>query len=182
MERLTGDPGAGEGFDEDLQLDLTPRTGPETDDGAPAAARRRTPVGVWVVLAIVVVGVGFVVLRGLQNATVYFRTADEAVENRDELGTRRFRIEGEVQPGVEQDPSSSVVSFTIASNGVEVPVQHTGNAPDLFQVGIPVVLEGHFVERSDVFASDNMLVRHDSEYEAENPDRVQDYTDGEPDE
>jgi cytochrome c-type biogenesis protein CcmE len=165
------DPGAGAGFDEtDERLDLTPRTGP--GDRLP---RRRTPVGVWVVLAVVVVGVGFVVLRGLENATVYFRTADEALAQRDELGSRRFRIEGEVQPGIEVDEVTGDRHFTIEANGAEVEVEYEGEPPALCRPGMPVVLEGHFIDGSDVFASDNMLIRHDSEYEEANPDRVAEF-------
>jgi cytochrome c-type biogenesis protein CcmE len=130
---------------------------------------------VWVILAVVVVGVGFVVLRGLENATVYFRTADEAIAERDELGSRRFRIEGEVQPGIEVDEATGDRHFAIASNGVEVEVEYEGQPPALCRPGMPVVLEGHFVDGTDTFASDNMLIRHDSEYEEANPDRVAEF-------
>ncbi len=36
------------------------------------------------------------------------------------------------------------MTFTIAFNGVEVPVVHDGDPPELFEPGIPVVLEGHW--------------------------------------
>ena len=39
-------------------------------------------------------------LQGLGNATEYFRTADQAVASKGMLGTRRFRIEGMVDPGL----------------------------------------------------------------------------------
>ena len=38
--------------------------------------------------------VGIRLFEGLGNATVYFKTADEAVRDRASMGTRRFRIEG----------------------------------------------------------------------------------------
>ena len=41
------------------------------------------------------------------------------------------------------------VSFTLIKNDVRVPVQHKGDPPELFRPGIPVVLEGRFLRRSD---------------------------------
>lgn len=137
---------------------------------------RRRSGRIWAALAVVVAAVGFLMWQGLGNATVYFYTADEAVEEKDSLGSRRFRIEGAVVPGsVEERASDSenVVDFEIISAGVKVPVRHVGNPPELFQPGIPVVLEGKW--EGDVYASDRIMVKHTTEYKAENPDRVDDY-------
>jgi cytochrome c-type biogenesis protein CcmE len=109
------------------------------------------------------------VIRGLGNATVYFKTADEAVAARAKLGSQRFRIEGTVQPGVVQVGQN--VAFVIANNGVNVNVLHSGGAPQLFKPGIPVVLEGHFMANG-VFASDLIMVKHTSSYDAKHPERV----------
>ena len=123
------------------------------------------------------VGIGFVVFQGLGNATLYFRNADEAVAERDDLGTRRFRLQGLVQrrrrAGRRRRRASRSPSTAPTS-----PCVHAGDPPDLFQPGIPVVLEGHFVEGADTFASDRILVKHSEEYEAENPDRIVDAEDG----
>ena len=59
----------------------------------------RTGRRMWLAGAVVVGALAFLVMRGLGNATMYFRTADEAVAQRQALGTRRFRIEGTVVPG-----------------------------------------------------------------------------------
>ena len=113
--------------------------------------------------------VGVLVVRGLGNATVYFKTADEAVAQRAKLGTHRFRIEGTVQPGVHQVGQDA--AFVIANNGVSVSVVHHGDPPQLFKPGIPVVLEGHF-DPSGTFASDLIMVKHTETYVAQHPDRV----------
>ena len=131
---------------------------------------------IWAALAVVVAAVGFLMWQGLGNATVYFYTADEAVDEKGELGSRRFRIEGAVVPGSVSERSSGadhVVDFEIISAGVKVPVRHVGNPPELFQPGIPVVLEGNW--DGDVYASDRIMVKHTTEYKAENPERVEDY-------
>jgi cytochrome c-type biogenesis protein CcmE len=112
---------------------------------------------------------GFLVFQGLGNATVYFRTADEAVAQRSSLGDRRFRIEGDVVDGSVREVSGTV-DFRIASKGVEVPVVHHGDPPELFKPGIPVVLEGRF--RGDYFDSDRLMVKHSETYVADHPERV----------
>jgi cytochrome c-type biogenesis protein CcmE len=124
----------------------------------------------WLAGIVVVAALGFLVFQGLGNATLYFRTADEAVAQRAELGDRRFRIEGDVVDGSVQQVGNDV-SFILTSKSVEVPVRHKGDPPELFRPGIPVVLEGRF--QGDHFSSDRIMVRHSETYVAENPDRVQ---------
>ena len=123
----------------------------------------------WLAGIVVIGALGFLVFQGLGNATLYFRTADEAVAQRAQLGERRFRIEGDVVAGsVVQNGND--VTFILTSKSVDVPVVHKGDPPELFRPGIPVVLEGRF--QGDHFASDRILVKHSETYVAENPDRV----------
>lgn len=123
----------------------------------------------WVAGGLIVAALLFLVIQGLGNATLYFRTADEAVAQRESLGDRRFRIQGDVLPGSVQQYGEQV-QFTIASKGTQVRVEHEGDPPELFQPGIPVVLEGKF--QGDHFDSDRIFVKHSEEYQADHPDRV----------
>lgn len=123
----------------------------------------------WLAGIVVLGALGFLVFQGLGNATLYFRTADEAVAQRAELGDRRFRIEGDVVDGSVRQVGNDV-SFTLTKNAVEVPVRHKGDPPELFRPGIPVVLEGHF--EGDFFSSDRIMVKHSETYVAKNPERV----------
>ena len=129
------------------------------------ACRRR----LWLAGIVVLAALGFLVFQGLGNATLYFRTADEAVAQRNELGDRRFRIEGDVVDGSVRQVGNDV-SFILTKKSVEVPVRHKGDPPELFRPGIPVVLEGRF--QGDHFSSDRILVKHSETYVAENPGRV----------
>lgn len=123
----------------------------------------------WIAGVVVLAALGFLVFQGLGNATLYFRTADEAVAQRAELGDRRFRIEGDVVDGSVRQVGNDV-SFTLTKNAVEVPVRHKGDPPELFRPGIPVVLEGRF--QGDHFSSDRIMVKHSETYVAKNPERV----------
>ena len=144
---------------------LDDRVAPPPTRVASTSTRRR----LWLAGAVVVAALAFLVVQGLGNATLYFRTADEAVAQRESLGSRRFRIEGNVVPGSVRQAGDEV-AFTIANNGVTVPVVHQGDPPEMFKPGIPVVLEGRF--DGDHFASDRILVKHSETYVAEHPERV----------
>jgi cytochrome c-type biogenesis protein CcmE len=133
---------------------------------------RTTQRRIWLAGLVIVAALGFLVYKGLGSASVYFRTADEAVRDKASLGTRRFRIEGTVLAG-SVHPGGQGVDFVIASKGVQVPVVHTGNQPDLFQPDIPVVLEGRWSGAH--YASDRIMVKHTENYRAKNPQRVRDY-------
>ena len=155
-------------------LDLTPRQ---------VGTRRRRRWPAFLVVGLVVLGAGFVATRALSDATLFFYNADEAVEQRDELGQDRFRLQGTVEDGtIEEIPNG--VEFAVVFNGVEVHVAHQGDPPELFRAGMPVVLEGHWdptattADGLPVFSSDRMLVKHDEQYDAENPDRLEEADQG----
>jgi cytochrome c-type biogenesis protein CcmE len=133
--------------------------------------RSRHAGRLWVAGAVIVAALGFLVFRGLGNATLYFRTADEAIAQRESLGTRRFRIEGTVVRGSVQ-PRADALQFRIESKGAIVDVLHRGNEPGLFKPGMPVVLEGRFARGSPTFESDRILVKHSETYVAKHPARV----------
>jgi cytochrome c-type biogenesis protein CcmE len=158
--------------------ELQPQDDPESPDagerpsGRPVIVRRRRLLGTRrrqiIAFAVIAAALAILLFQGLGNATVYFKTADEAVAQEAKLGTHRFRIEGTVQNDVHlvgQD-----VAFTIANNGVTVPVIHQGDPPQLFKPGIPVVLEGRF--DNGHYASDRIMVKHTADYVAQHPDRV----------
>ena len=194
MDELTHDDA---GVDAGDETDLTGPTTDLTPRAVPAARRRRrrTP---WAAIALVLVVAALlvVVFNGLGDATLFFRNADEAVAQRDSLGDRRFRIQGRVD-GDSITPTATGVDFVIRHGDAEVTVVHEGDPPDLFQENIPVVLEGRWARVGDpevaapaqglttddgwYFASDRFFVKHEEVYVAENPERTDDYTDGQGD-
>ena len=132
----------------------------------PPAPRRRgryvLAVGGCVVAAIAIV----LLAIELSGNVVYFRTVTEAVDQRRELGTDRFRLAGEVVRGtIEETPRG--VAFDVTDGKHVVSVSHTGDPPDLFEPEAPVVVEGRFrsVAPDAVFVSDRILIRHGNDYD-----------------
>jgi cytochrome c-type biogenesis protein CcmE len=144
-----------------------------------AGHRRRTsPARLAVCLLVVGAAVGFLLWKGLGNATVYFKTADEAVAQQQSLAARRFRVEGVVLTGSVVPEPDGTLHFTIyGDRGATLAVVHSGGQPGLFRPEVPVVLEGHLKPGATPaeFVSDTIIVKHSESYKAANPDRVKDY-------
>jgi cytochrome c-type biogenesis protein CcmE len=134
--------------------------------------RRRAALGTRrqriVALLVILGALGFLVFRGLTNATEYFKTTTQAVNQRAQLGTQDFRIEGTVENDVRS--AGTEVDFTIYGGGTQVPVVSSGSPPELFKPGIPVVLDGHW--SGSTYLSDLIMVKHTANYVEAHPDRL----------
>jgi cytochrome c-type biogenesis protein CcmE len=119
-------------------------------------------------VAVILAAMGFLLYQGLNNATEYFKTADQAVAEKAQLGTKPFRLEGTVEPDVHQ--TAGTTRFSVTANGVVVDVVDTTAPPQLFKPGIPVVLEGHW--SGNVFATNLIMVKHSASYAEAHPDRL----------
>ena len=157
-------------------MELTPRTGPESDDatepsGAPKRRRRRNLPALALLVAVVAIG-GFVVVNALGSATTFYRNVDEAVAQRESLGTTRFRMQGTVVPGTVERTGDGV-TFEVAYDGVAIPVHHVGDPPEMFKEEQAVLLEGHFAtDGSDRYDSDLMIVKHSEVYKEKQAERI----------
>jgi cytochrome c-type biogenesis protein CcmE len=157
------------------QSQATPQTSPkEANPGRaprpwarPRTSRRLAAVGVVLLAAI-----GFLLYKGLTSALVYFKTANEAIADRAQLGNSTFQLEGVVLKGTVKQLGGGRVGFTVAAGGAAIPVVNDGEPPQLFRAGIAVVVVGHFVGSSNDFASDQVLVKHSQQYIAAHPSRV----------
>lgn len=175
----SGAPGPDDRDLDDGGLDLRPRT----DGSTPPSGRsgRNRPWGAIVVLVVLVVAGAFIATRFLGESTLYYKNADEAVADRESLGSQNFRLQGTVVGTPEKGDGSEPSRFTVAYNDVEVKVVHTGSEPALFKAGLPVVVEGHWNAGGTAFDSSRLLVKHTEDYEKkddgnytdENPDRVE---------
>jgi len=119
-----------------------------------------------------------------------FLEADIAVAEREEQGERRFQLLGSPIADADRDDTvivdgDEVTPFTVAFDGVLVDVVSQGTPPDLFEAGVPVVLEGQWVQGTAPigsfaagandgwwFAADRVLVKHDNDYREDRLDEA----------
>ena len=147
-----------------------PAAGPPPADRVPAAPAGHRHTARYVVVGVVLVGaLVFLLAKGLGTALNFYLPADQAVAQKAQLGGKTFNIEGVVQPGSIHSTASGV-DFVVTSGATHVAVHNSSSPPQLFQADIPVIAVGHFA--GDVFASDEILVKHSSNYIAQHPGRV----------
>jgi cytochrome c-type biogenesis protein CcmE len=156
-------------------MTTTERAPGDPGSAAPASPRRARPrhrLRLAVVFAVLAAALVFLLAEGLGSSLNYFDTVDQAVAHKLSLGTTTFRLEGVVVPGTIERTSDGA-DFTIAEGGQRLAVQNSGSPPQLFQPDIPVVVVGHFASTgSDVFVSDQIMVKHSAQYIAAHPGRV----------
>ena len=88
------------------------------------------------------------------------------------LGDKRFRLQGTVVPGTRRSDAGDDVDFTIAFNGVTVPVQlPAASRPSCSRPGIPVVLEGHWARTARLRQRPHPREAHRGVQGQGNPDR-----------
>lgn len=152
-------------------MDLSPRAVVAT-----APRGRKKPWFAYAVLALVLVVGGVVVAKFLTSALDYYCNVDEVgVKDGCDEG-RNIRIQGTVeQDSIET--AGTTTNFVITFNDVSMPVELGSEPTGLFQECIPVVVTGKVMRADDgsrYFAGNEIIVKHDNEYDAENEDRLDD--------
>lgn len=143
---------------------VAPAPAPEPPALRPRPKRRGryiVAVGGCVVAVVAIIALAIV----LSENVVYFRTVSEAVHNRKDEGTSRFRLAGGVVDKSIVDTKHGV-DFKVTDGKHIVVVHHDGDTPALFKNGAPVVVEGHWASKASnaPFLSDRILIKHGADY------------------
>jgi cytochrome c-type biogenesis protein CcmE len=135
--------------------------------GTPADAVRRPGLSgaqlrVTACLAVIVIALGWVAIRGLTGNFVYYLTpADIVAHHKAQVG-QRVRLGGYVVPGSVHH-RGSVLTFTVTDRTYSMQVMDSGPVPELFKAGQGVVVEG-VLGRNGRFYADTTLVQHNGNY------------------
>ena len=133
-------------------------------------SNRRRYVSLGLLLVVLIAG-GIVVAQFLTKSLDYYCNVDEVgVKSGCEAG-RRLRIQGTVDEG-SVEVGAGVTRFSMSFGGKSVPVLYDGDTVALFQECIPVVVHGE-MNPEGVFNGDDIEVKHGSDYEAKNADRIE---------
>jgi cytochrome c-type biogenesis protein CcmE len=158
-----------------------PTPGGGEDDGVAVPRRRRDEPAddpqerrkrMMMVIPLVAVAAGLVafVLGGMKDNAIYSKPVDELVASKERFAGRAVRAEGNLVHGslVKRD-SPCEYRFTIAKNGVEVPVRYAQCVvPDTFRdvpgMDVGVTVEGQ-LQSDNSFVATNVLAKCPSKYE-----------------
>lgn len=131
---------------------------------APGPGARRRRRRYLVVLAVLAAAFCYLLAQGLGNSLDYYDTVDQALAHRATLGGTTFRLEGVVLPHSVRRTDRGA-DFAVGQGRSVIAVHNVGSPPQLFRVGLPVIVVGHFVDGGGVvFESDQIMVKHSADY------------------
>lgn len=116
--------------------------------------------------AILIVAAGILASTALQRNADLFYTPALLVERGMPEAGQRVRVGGFVAIGSRQNGEGAEILFTVEDgSGETVRVSYTGLVPDLFREGEGVVATGRFEAGSTVFIAEEILAKHDENYQ-----------------
>jgi cytochrome c-type biogenesis protein CcmE len=123
------------------------------------------------VIILLLAGVCFLIIKGISDTGVYYRTVAEVLNDPSLPDKRGVRISGEVvKDTITYDQSTLLLVFQVRDN--EEPekimkVIYKGIKPDAFKEDIEVILEGRYEEADRTFHAATLLAKCPSKYEGE---------------
>lgn len=128
-----------------------------------ARTKRLYGVGAAAILVVAAVALATTALR--QHADLFY-TPELLVERGMPEPGQRVRVGGFVEIGSRRNGEGAEMLFTIEDgSGETVAVSYTGLVPDLFREGEGVVATGRFEEGSTTFVAEEILAKHDENYQ-----------------
>ena len=114
---------------------------------------------------VILAGFGYLVSGGIGENIVYFLTPGELAQKGDEAYDTNVRLGGMVVPGtVKWNAEALDLRFVMTDGQGNNATVHARKAPpQMFKEGQGVIVEGK-LNRSGVFESDNLMVKHSNEY------------------
>jgi cytochrome c-type biogenesis protein CcmE len=113
-------------------------------------------------LAVVVLALAWIAVRGLTGNFVYYLTPTDVVAHHKAHVGQRIRLGGYVVRGSIRHDGSALM-FTVTDFSRSLRVSDTGAIPELFKAGQGVVLEGA-LGKDGLFHADTTLVQHNGNY------------------
>jgi len=133
----------------------------------PMLPPRRRPWGIAVLVAVVLVVIGFLAFSSIGNALLYYLTPTELLERGDAAIGETVRLGGQVATGSVSGPATDL-RFTLTDGTSDIPVHSTVAPTRSFREGSGAVVEGS-LGADGVFEATQVIVKHDENYEAPAP-------------
>jgi len=127
----------------------------------------RRPWGVLVLVAVVLVVVGYLAFSSIGSALVYYLTPSELAARGNAAVGETTRLGGQVKPGSISGPATDL-TFVLTDGSAEFTVHSTVAPTRSFREGSGAVVEGELGE-DGVFEATRVIVKHDENYEVPSP-------------
>ena len=123
----------------------------------------RRPLGILVLVAVVLVVIGYLAFSSVGNALVYYRTPTELLARGQAAVGETVRLGGLVEEGSRSGPATDL-TFVVTDGESRIEVHSTVAPTRSFREGSGAVVEGSL--RDDgVFEATQVIVKHDENYE-----------------
>ncbi len=120
-------------------------------------------------LLLILIGVCFLIIKGISDTGVYYRTVSEVLADSSLPEKRGVRISGNVVGGsIEYDQKRLLLTFSVRDMDYEIKtmnVVYSGVKPDAFKEGVEVILEGSYEATTNTFHAKTLLAKCPSKYE-----------------
>ena len=129
----------------------------------PMLAPPRRPWGILVLVAVILVVIGYLAFSSVGNALVYYLTPSELLARGEAAVGETVRLGGLVEQGSVSGPATDLTFVvTDGERGIEV---HSTVAPTRsFREGTGAVVEGR-LGADGVFEASQVIVKHDENYQ-----------------
>lgn len=144
-------------------------TSSETNTEDQRPHRRRLPWS-FVLVGIVILGaVAYLIFANTQSNAAYDMTVSQ-LRQCTGCATQAVRVEGTVLKGsIQRNEDTQRLTFAISDGSQNLSVVYSGVVPDIFNAGIQVVVEGHYVGQSSAFQALTLLTKCPSKFTAATP-------------
>ncbi|MEJ7803638.1 MAG: cytochrome c maturation protein CcmE [Candidatus Limnocylindria bacterium] len=129
----------------------------------PMLPPRRRPWGIVVLVAVVLVVIGYLAFSSVGNALVYYLTPTELVSRGEAAVGETVRLGGLVEAGSISGPATDL-TFVVTDGDNAVAVHSTVAPTRSFREGTGAVVEGS-LGADGVFEATQVIVKHDENYE-----------------
>lgn len=125
-------------------------------------ARKKRRIAFVAALLIGGAGAAALVVGALSDNVLYFYSPSDIAAKHIGPGTA-FRIGGLVGNGSVKKGKGLVLHFSVTDGKHAIPVEYSGDVPNLFREGQGVVAIGR-LDGAGVFKADQVLAKHDEKY------------------
>ena len=127
----------------------------------------RTRLRFWLAALVIIAAIGYMIYSAMQTGSEYYLTTGELIAMGDKAVGRSVRLGGRVAPdSIQWDRGSSILTFALTDGNVSLPIIYKGTAPDSFQPGADVIVEGK-LGADGSFKATTLLAKCASKYTPE---------------